>query len=81
MFRFFPHKSKQYASYMELHITATTDNIFGILHLKTVVKSMRFIIFWYKYFMVTTLRSKFTGVKALKCQIKLKGFDCISFLL
>ena len=34
MFRFFPCRSKQYASYMELHLTTTTN----ILHLKTVVK-------------------------------------------
>ena len=38
MFRFFPCNSKQYASYTELHLTITTNNIFGILHLKTVVK-------------------------------------------
>ena len=47
MFRFFPCRSKQYASYMELQLTTTTNDIFGILHLKTVVKCMRFIIFWY----------------------------------
>ena len=44
---FFPCRSKQYASYMELQLTATTKDIFGILHLKTVVKCTRFIIFWY----------------------------------
>ena len=38
MFRFFPCRSKQYASYMELHLTTSTNNIFSILHLKTVVK-------------------------------------------
>ena len=38
MFRFVPCRSKQYVSYMELHLTPTTNNIYGILHLKTVVK-------------------------------------------
>ena len=35
MLRFFPCKSKKYASNMELHLTTTINNIFGILHLKT----------------------------------------------
>ena len=38
MLRFFPCRSKQYASYLELHLTITTATIFGILHLKTLVK-------------------------------------------
>ena len=37
MFQFFPCRSKQYASYMKLQLTTTTNDIFGILHLKTVV--------------------------------------------
>ena len=35
MLRFFPCRSKQYASYMELQLTTTTKDIFGILDLKT----------------------------------------------
>ena len=31
--------------------------------------------------MVTTLRSKFTGVKAGKCQIKLRGLIVYHFML
>ena len=71
MFRFFPCRSKQYASYVELQLTTTSNDIFGILHLKTVVKLRDLSYFGINILTVTTLRSKFTGVKAGKCQIKL----------
>ena len=70
MFTFFPCRSKQYALYMELHLVTTTNNIFGILHFKTVVKSTRFMIFWYYG---NNPNVKVQGVEALKCQIKLLG--------
>ena len=32
---------------LQLYLTTAPNNISGILYLKTVVKSRRFIIFWY----------------------------------
>ena len=54
---------------MELHLTITTNDIFGILHVKSMKQVRDLRNFRNKYFRVITLGPKFTGVKALNVQL------------